>query len=267
MKAVSRLTTFLPVLIKTSSTQNHHSAFITSIAVSHHHQNHLPNTITHRRHFHSSLPSLKASLHVPVEPTTPNTMSSKIPSPPFSYASANNNFLDLTELNTLITQNDTNRQGAYDLSSKIKSALVHARASFERNLPRDEREVLQTTLEVLIQQALQLQADGSDGKPTQTRLANLGFTFGDYVQHKAYAHFLQTGTLIPQSVLPSSLADEEYLSGIISLNQDVARYAIGRATERDVKSVLLARDLVSSVLDHLMKYDFRNGNLRRKYGE
>jgi len=78
-------------------------------------------------------------------------------------------------------------------------------------------------------------------------------------------HFLKCGTLIPQSSLHGSFTDEEYLSGIITMNHDLARYAIGRATERDAASVLLARDLVSKVLDHLMQYDFRNGNLRRKY--
>jgi hypothetical protein len=194
---------------------------------------------------------------------------SKIPAPPYAYLSGSRDFVNLAELNEVIAKGEVVKQEAYDLSSKIKAALMQNRAAIEQNLSIDERKVLQTNLDELVQKALQQQEEYYDGNgkdKKNTRLANLSFTFGDYVRQKAYSHFLETGTLLPQSFLFEKLTDEEYLSGVISMNHDLSRYAIGRATERDVQSVLLARDLVSSVLDHLMKYDFRNGNLRRKYG-
>jgi len=62
------------------------------------------------------------------------------------------------------------------------------------------------------------------------------------------------------------LRDEEYLAGAcIGMAQNLSRYAIGRATERDIASVEMARDLTDSLLTELLKFDFRNGPLRKKY--
>lgn len=200
-----------------------------------------------------------------------NSNMSKIPAPPFTYLSGEKQILDLTDLNALIAKNEAVKQEAYDLSSKIKTALMKHRASIEKNVTSEERAVLRADLDALIQQALQQHQDHHNGNGDRndnmknTRLANLSFTFGDFVRQKAYMHFLETGTLLPQSSLDAALSDEEYLSGIISMNHDISRYVIGKGTARDAQSVMLARDLISSVLDHLMKYDFRNGNLRRKY--
>jgi predicted translin family RNA/ssDNA-binding protein len=47
--------------------------------------------------------------------------------------------------------------------------------------------------------------------------------------------------------------------------RDLERYALGRATARDVASVKAARNLVNEILDYLLQFDFRNGPLRRKY--
>mmetsp|Transcript_5994 Transcript_5994/g.11346 ORF Transcript_5994/g.11346 Transcript_5994/m.11346 type:complete len:249 (+) Transcript_5994:176-922(+) len=188
-----------------------------------------------------------------------------IPSPPFSYLSSQQSFLDLTSLDKIITEHEVSRQEAFNLGAKIKAALLHSRASLEQNISKEEISSLQNRLEELVQEAL-LKDKGQTLNKT-SRLANLSHLFGDYVRYKAYIHFLDTGSLVKQSSLSDMLTDEEYLSGIITFNRDLARYAVGRATERDVNSVQLARDLVSKVLDHLMECDFRNGPLRRKYGE
>jgi hypothetical protein len=192
-------------------------------------------------------------------------MSSTLPLPPYSYLSSQYEFLDLTNLDNVLAETEVCRQEAFSLGAKIKSALLRCRASLEQNISREERYELQNRLEELVQEALL--KDKEQNVSRKSRLANLSYIFGDYVRYKAYAHFLDTGKLVEQSSLFTLLTDEEYLSGIITFNHDLARYAIGRATERDVNSVQLARDLVSKVLDYLMEYDFRNGNLRRKYGK
>jgi len=183
---------------------------------------------------------------------------SQIPSPPFRYLSeASDGVIDLTALDYSIMKEETEKQDAYDLGSQIKKAMIKCRASYEQGRQNDI-EACHQRLEDLIAKAL----PQSKKVP---RKANLSFVFGDYVRQKAYYHFLSNGALLPQSSLSEKISDEEYLTGIITMNQDIARYAIGRATERDVNSVMLSRDLISSILDHLMKYDFRNGHLRRKY--
>jgi hypothetical protein len=43
------------------------------------------------------------------------------------------------------------------------------------------------------------------------------------------------------------------------------RYAIGRASVGDVRSVALCGGVVAELFRHFLKFDFRNGDLRRRY--
>jgi hypothetical protein len=43
------------------------------------------------------------------------------------------------------------------------------------------------------------------------------------------------------------------------------RYAVGRASVGDVQSVAVSCALVSELLRQMLKFDFRNGDLRRRY--
>lgn len=263
-----RLNHLIPILLKSSFIVPPKSAAIHRVLQSNQQQI-LQFYTSSSSALHSAVDNTNTNMDMDTNPNA-NT---QIPSPPYQYLSGQPDFLDLSDLDKLISSRETNRQAGYDLSSKIKSALLRARASLER-IDQD-RHLLDEQLETLILQALALDQDqDADAdkaaetdapKGTKPRIANLSFSFGDYVRYKAYIHFLQTGTLIPQSNLKHEFTDEEYLSGVMTMNHDLARYAIGRATERDVASVVMARDLASKVLDHLMTYDFRNGNLRRKY--
>ena len=265
-----RLNHLIPILLKSSFIVPPKSAAILRIL-----QSNQKQILQFYSSSSSALHNTKTNTNMEID-TNPNANTqTQIPSPPYQYLSGQPDFLDLSDLDSLISSREANRQAGYDLSSKIKSALLRARASLER-IDQD-RHLLDEQLETLILQALALDQDQDTGagadvevdavspKGTKPRIANLSFSFGDYVRYKAYIHFLQTGTLIPQSNLKHAFTDEEYLSGVMTLNHDLARYAVGRATERDVASVVMARDLASKVLDHLMTYDFRNGNLRRKY--
>jgi len=51
----------------------------------------------------------------------------------------------------------------------------------------------------------------------------------------------------------------------MGLTQDLSRFVIAAGTTRDVHAVTHARNLVRDVLEYLMRFDFRNGMLRRKY--
>ena len=131
------------------------------------------------------------------------------------------------------------------------------------------------------------------------RLANLSNRVEDIVRLLAMMKFLETGRMLspsecierinnscrdrikneptPDSAAASSstttkmnidvtVTDEEYLAGAcMGLCQDLQRYGLGRATARDVDSVQQAAALVRQILEYLMQFDFRNGNLRRKY--
>lgn len=58
---------------------------------------------------------------------------------------------------------------------------------------------------------------------------------------------------------------DEYLGGLMDAIGELNRYAVLRATARDMVAVHHARDTVDVVHHQLMLFDWRNGNLRRKY--
>ena len=200
----------------------------------------------------------------------PSNNKNKIPSPPFAYLSADSEFLDLDSLEQVLNETQEQRQQAYDLGNQIKACLLKCRASLEKHQTPEQQKTLRDQLETLVKQALEFHNvhspdNNNDENNNTDRLGNLTNQFGDYLRHLAYEHFIQTGTLLSPT---SPFSDEEYLAGILSfVNFDLKRYVIGRGTHRDAPSVLLARDMVSTLLDHLLQYDFRNGPLRRKYGK
>jgi predicted translin family RNA/ssDNA-binding protein len=85
------------------------------------------------------------------------------------------------------------------------------------------------------------------------------------------SQFFKNGTVMRhrditnEYIQPLSLGDEEYLSALFSFCQELENYSIKRATELDSASVKLCLELVSQLFEEFLKYDFRNGPLRRKY--
>lgn len=223
----------------------------------------------------------------------------KIPSPPFAYLSNQAAFLDLSQLEATLSENSEQRQQAYDLGNRIKAALLKCRASLEQHQTCEQKKASQDDLDALVKQALEFHRqqqkkgppEGDDAeKPANknsVRMGNLNNHFADYIRHRSYQHFIRTGTLLSpppgssdsereekegdggslsSAAASSDFSDEEYLLGVLSfVNFDLKRYVLGRGTRRDAHSVLLARDMVSTLLDYLLRYDFRNGPLRRKY--
>jgi predicted translin family RNA/ssDNA-binding protein len=178
------------------------------------------------------------------------------PSPPYQYRSpdAPASLVDLTELAQQISLSEEERQKAYEVSKKIQSCLVQARAAVDNGVEASAHQV------ALTEYMTSILSSSSDRTPRQ---ANLSHRVEDHVRLTAYQHFLETGTMLE---LPKGVTDEEYLGGAcMGLAQDLGRYGLGRATARDTASVQIAANLVSQILEFLLQLDFRNGPLRRKY--
>lgn len=86
----------------------------------------------------------------------------------------------------------------------------------------------------------------------------------EYVEARAYQHYLEHGTLITMAAL-GFVDRDEYLGGVIDLTGELMRYAVARATERDTASVRRCADLVDAIQGCLIQFEFRNGSLRKKY--
>jgi len=228
-----------------------------------------------------------------------------MPAPLYQYVEDNGSgplVLDLSDAGARLTAAFQYRQEAHDKVRKLQRDMIDARADLERNRGNaSERiEALRRDLADAVLGGDRTEpivtADGNpDYKEADTtgrvpRTGALAQRVEDLIRFMAFHHFLETGGLLPPSACsfgrkskggdddddddtgsrPSARAsfratDEEYLAGAMGVAQDLSRYAMGRATARDANSVQQARDLVARILDYLLKFDFRNGFLRRKY--
>lgn len=59
--------------------------------------------------------------------------------------------------------------------------------------------------------------------------------------------------------------DEEYLGACLGFAQELAQYCVGRAVADDANSIAICRTLLVEMMTQFLEFDFRNGNLRRKY--
>eukprot|EP00977_Amphora_coffeiformis_P015671 scaffold4623_cov171-Amphora_coffeaeformis.AAC.3 len=185
-----------------------------------------------------------------------------MPEPPFSYRSDNGPHLDLSEIGSTISAEDSKRQDAYNVSRAIQVSMIHVRNAMESGGSSDNSETDMKSVKDLI-----LSQNDTNSQPRTPRVANLSQRFEELCRLMAFHQFLKTGGwLSPADCVAVGATDEEYLAGAcMGLCRDLERYAMGRATARDVASVETARDLVNEILDYLMSFDFRNGPLRRKY--
>lgn len=198
--------------------------------------------------------------------------------------------LDLSELGREILESKRKRDEAFDRSRKIQMELIKIRFVVEEA----GAAAATTKKEEITQSLLRIQSSlaeatastiiiaGDDGnnanRHRKFRVGNLNHRIEEWCRLVAFHHFL-IGTTAGEcnNIFPPSglillndtnlvVTDEEYLSGaVMGLCQDLAHYAMGRATARDVHSVSMARDRVNQILDYLLRFDFRNGFLRRKY--
>jgi predicted translin family RNA/ssDNA-binding protein len=59
-----------------------------------------------------------------------------------------------------------------------------------------------------------------------------------------------------------SLHGRRYLAGVLDFTGELNRFAVARATARDVGAVLRARDVVDALQGQFLQMDLRNGALR-----
>ncbi len=58
---------------------------------------------------------------------------------------------------------------------------------------------------------------------------------------------------------------EEYLGGVLDFTGELNRIAVAKATVRDKAAVQQARDVVETLQGQFLRFDLRNGALRKKY--
>ncbi len=100
-----------------------------------------------------------------------------------------------------------------------------------------------------------------------------GGAMEEYAEAWLFLKFLQRGgrALAPRSALAESspagrlVTESEYIGGALDFCGEMNRWAVRRAAERDAGAVSHCRDLALAVQEELLQFDFRNGELRRKF--
>lgn len=74
--------------------------------------------------------------------------------------------------------------------------------------------------------------------------------------------YLLEGRILKSTELSQLVSTDEYLSGVLDFTGELNRFAVARATARDVGAVQRARDVVDALQGQFLQMDLRNGSLR-----
>ncbi|MFA6887945.1 MAG: hypothetical protein WC254_00430 [Candidatus Woesearchaeota archaeon] len=85
----------------------------------------------------------------------------------------------------------------------------------------------------------------------------------EYVEAKAFLHFIKHGTLIELDDIDAD--PEDYLMGLSDLTGELARRAVLTTISKNYADVHQVRDFVVGIHDFFLTLDMGNGDLRKKY--
>ena len=118
-----------------------------------------------------------------------------------------------------------------DLQRQTSSALMLLRNG---RLPEAKAE-LTACLEALKSTPPELLA------PQPERDGRIASVHEDVVCVQGFLAFFDTGRLLSRASVVASTEDSEYLGGVIQTAQELVGYAVGRAMEHDIASIMLCR--------------------------
>ncbi|PIN75954.1 hypothetical protein COV17_03455 [Candidatus Woesearchaeota archaeon CG10_big_fil_rev_8_21_14_0_10_36_11] len=158
------------------------------------------------------------------------------------------------KLQTAIKDYDTYREDLIKKSRdvlKLSKLLIYAvhrddmktAAGLLTNIETEKKK-----LDVIAKKNLRLMGEGSYKVAVQ-----------EYVEAVLYYHFVTTGKLKDVGVLP-----EHYVLGLADLPGELTRRAVFLAGKGHVDKVVHIKDLVDMIYGELLKFDFRENDIRRK---
>jgi predicted translin family RNA/ssDNA-binding protein len=86
---------------------------------------------------------------------------------------------------------------------------------------------------------------------------------GEYVEAMLYYSFIKSKKILTHKFL--KVSTEHYLFGLIDLTGELGRKAVQLAGKGNFKEVAAIRDAVSEIYGALLKFDFRDSDMRRKF--
>ena len=85
----------------------------------------------------------------------------------------------------------------------------------------------------------------------------------EYVEALLYFHFVKEGVMVGAEQL--NVTADHYVLGLCDLTGELVRKAVFLAGKGKVDEVIIIKDLVDELYGELLKFDFREQGLRRKF--
>ena len=98
------------------------------------------------------------------------------------------------------------------------------------------------------------------GKNYDTDIAHVAFQ--EYVEAVVFYEFVKTGKIPGFKDL--NVEVENYLSGLADLTGELGRKAVHDAIKKKFDDVIKIKDLIEEIYGEFLKFDLRNGELRKK---
>ena len=97
-------------------------------------------------------------------------------------------------------------------------------------------------------------------KNYDTGISNVAFQ--EYVEAVIFYEIIKNNKFPSKKEL--DVEPEQYLSGLADLTGELGRKAVHDAIKKDFKSVLKIKEIVEDIYGEFLKFDLRNGELRKK---
>ncbi len=112
-------------------------------------------------------------------------------------------------------------------------------------------------------EAVKQRIEGAIGHDKALRTGGFCNALEEYVEARTLLDFVKRGTVTRLKDL--GVDPEEYLGGLADLTGELGRRAVLAATRHDVEEVKRIHDVLERIYGQFVRFDFRNGELRRKY--
>lgn len=103
----------------------------------------------------------------------------------------------------------------------------------------------------------------AEGEPSLLYSGLLRSAIQEYVEAVGFYFIIKEKRLPTHKEL--SLQAEHYLLGICDLTGELSRRSVNSAANRDYKTAIEMKEIVSEIYDEMMQFDFANGELRKKF--
>ena len=162
--------------------------------------------------------------------------------------------MDFTKLQEEIKAYDAQREDLIKKSRdvlKLSKLLIYA-------VHREELDKAETFLSDIEKELAKLNTIAKNNIKLQYE-GSYKIAIQEYVEAALYFHFVKTGELKDMKVLA-----EHYLLGLADLPGELVRKAVYLASKGKNEEVIKIRDQVDTIYGEMLRFDFRNGELRKK---